>query len=736
MTRAALSGKLGYSRAREFASTCTVFSPHRPIFSRVTRVNSQMAKNLQPVTEGSSPQPTSDLIGETLIQRRLVKIPSDQRTLLDRQDSWAQFHNGGSKRFLNVPPDVLDNLKEWHTRQLQMTKSGESSSSSDTQTDIIDQTKQEDNENQEAVQSEADVDSDGDDQRSNNSWSMSPPEHMNPPQKSIAEDAQEQFITQLPPISSPQPTVSPVKKLPPLPPFPPSSQDQEEPLEIEVPTAINDSVPSVNKSAVPMFATPPSAQVVPCTFDPSDQSSTRPEAKPKEQAYKAPSEFYHPTKDKSTSAHLNLDVVKSENADTPLTDIESSLSTVNTSSSIIPSTVPGEALIKARPAWRVNLPISPSQAPQISHQGPDIPNLPEVQQHSPEYKPRSPRLMSSPPALPITHVMPSTTSHQHSAPQAPFIRYSITYPTYNGSVRDFVTACIYIQLQQRKIRTSLYDDFIRAWYEGYLPYVKDCDDSNPPVKALNAIEWYNDIDEDPLFTSRVITKQNLQSTLEHYSDEVHSAQSLLGLSQKSPAEMASTPDAARLAKGHEPLPTPSDVAADVESDRTVPAVPEPELKVDEPISPTPITALPQPEKRKVVSLHKSLSEIKRRPATAKGLTRSFSETTHHKRKASQELNHDLPKRLSVNSLPRSDSGSVGSVNLEAPKSTRQASVASSSMGGKKKRYADDPKKRSMEFAKFVKTYKKRRQWEKDSIASSAPESSAPTSTSPTSGQKQ
>ncbi|OTA64289.1 hypothetical protein K449DRAFT_381249 [Hypoxylon sp. EC38] len=686
-----------------------------------------MAKNLQPVIERSSPQPSSDLFGETQIQRRLVKIPSDQRTLLDRQDSWAQFLNGRSKRFLNVPPDVLDNLKEWHSRQLQTTRSDEPSSSSDTQAD---QAKQKGNNDQDAIQSEADADSDADDQKSNDSWPTSPPEHMNPPQRAISEDAQEQFITQLPPISSPQPTVSPVKKLP-LAPFPPSSQDQEEPLEIEVPIAINDSVPPVNKSAVPIFATPPSAQVVPCTFDASDQSSTRPETKPKQQAYKAPPQFYHPAKDKSTSTYLNVDVVKSGNADVPLTDIESSLSTVNTSSSIIPSTVPGEASIKARPAWRVNLPVSPSQAPQISHQGPDIQNLPEIQQRSPEYKPRSPRLMSSPPALPTTHVMPSTTSHQHSAFQTPFIRYSVTYPTYDGSVSDFVSACAYIQLQQRKIRTSLYDDFIRAWHEGYLPYVKDCDNSDPPTMALNAIEWYNNIDEDPLFTSRVITKQNLQSTLEHYPDEHHSALSLLGLSQKLPAEMTSTPDATRLAKGHEPLPTHSDVKVKVESDRTVPAVPESEIKVEELILPAPITTPPQPEKRKVVSLHKSLSEIERRPAASKGLTRSFSEATHHKRKASQELSNDIPKRLSVNSLPRSDSGSIGSVNLEAPKSTRQTSVAPSSTGEKKRRYADDPKKRSREFAKFVKTYRKRKQSEKDSIASSAF-----ISTSPTSGQKQ
>ncbi|KAI1413223.1 hypothetical protein F5Y13DRAFT_198952 [Hypoxylon sp. FL1857] len=692
--------------------------------------------NVKPATEPGSPRPSPDLFGETRIQQRLVKIPSDQRKLLDRQESWAQFLNGRSKRFLNVPPDVLENLKKWHTRQSRPTQSDESVSSSDTQADVVAQSRQENIEDQQVVQSEPDADNDDDDDdKRSASWSLSPPQHMHPPQRASSEDSQELFITQLPPISSPRPTVPPPVKGQPLPPFPPSSQDQEEPLELEVPTSINDSIPPVNEStvpAVPMFATPPSAQVVPCTFDPSEQSSTQSRTKPKQRAYKPVPELYRPTKGKLTSSRLNLGVAKSGSADTPLTDIESSLSTVNTSSSIIPSTIPGEASVKARPPWRVNLPISPSQAPRIGHREPDAENSPEIQQHSPEYRPRSPRLESSPAASPILHAMPSVATHQHSASQTPFIRYSLTYPTYNGSINDFVTACMYIQLQQRRIRTSLYDDFIRAWHEGYVPYVRDCDNSNPPVRALNAIEWYNDIDEDPLFTSRVITKQNLQSTLDHYPDELRSAQSLLGFShsQKQPLEITSTPDAAVLAKGHEAHLTDNNVMVDVVSDEMVLDVPEPQISEAVDAISSPVTTPPQPEKRKIVSLHKSLSEIEPRPAT-KGLTRSFSEATHHKRKASQDLGTEMPKRLSVNSLPRSDSGSNASMNLEAPKSTRQGSVAPSSTAEKKKRFADDPKRRSKEFAKFMKTLKKRRQWEKDSIASSAPPS-----TSPTSGQKQ
>ncbi|KAI1136049.1 hypothetical protein F5Y05DRAFT_392757 [Hypoxylon sp. FL0543] len=695
-----------------------------------------MEKNPTSVTERSSPHPSPGIIGETRIHRRLVKIPSDQRDLLDRQDSWAQFLNGRSKRFLNVPPDVLENLKKWHTRQRQPTQSDESISSSDPQADAADQIQQEGNKSNQDVQAEPDTDSDDNDDNAGTqfSWSLSPPQRKNSPQRASSEDAQEQFITQLPPISSPQPTVPPRAKDLPLPPFPPSSQDQEEPLDIEVPTAINDIVPAVNKSAVPRvptFATPPSAQVVPCTFDASTQPSTQTKEKPKQRPYIPVPELYRPKRGNLAATYLNLGVAKSRNGSTPLPSIESSISTTDTSSSIIPSTVPSEAVIKALPAWRVNLPISPSQAPHTSRQAPNNRDSPEKQKHSPEYRPQSPRLRSSPPASPIPRAMPLVITHLHSASQTPFIHYCLTYPSYTGSASDFVYACTYIQLRQRMIRASLYDDFIRAWHEGYLQYVKNCDDSNPPVKALNAIEWYNDIDEEPVFTSRVITKQNLQSTLDHYPDELRFAQKYLKLSQEQSSKTTSTPDAARLVKAHGPVSTGDDIVVDVGLDRTAPEAPEPKTikdVSDDDVQPAPIIALPQPEKRRSVPLHKSLSEIERRPAMSKGLSRSFSEATHHKRKASQELNSDLPKRLSVNSLPRSESGSNASVNLEAPKSTRQSSLAPSSTGEKRKRYADDPEKRSRAFAKFVKA---RKQWEKDSIASTAPRS-----TSPTSGQKQ
>ncbi|KAI2463222.1 hypothetical protein F4781DRAFT_134454 [Annulohypoxylon bovei var. microspora] len=699
-----------------------------------------MAKNQKPTTEPSSLHSSLPEIFEgKRLQRRLVRIPTDQHKLLGRQESWATFLSNCPKRFLNVPPDVLESLKKCHARQSEETQPEEAQPEEPEESEEItelsqslpnpqsDDGSQDGKEGSPAPSFQSQPDDC--DERNPASWPSSPPEHKHPPQRVGNKEAPPQFVTQLPPVSSPRPTEptrltdkqpSSVKRHP-LPPFP-SSNPEEEPLEVEVPTAIDDSIPPVNKSAVPTFATPPSAQIVPCTYQLSEPSSVQQEVKPKQRIYKPVTEFYRPTKSRPASTHLNCNAAQIEHTDSPTTDIQSSMSTINTSSSIIPSTIPstipGEALVRDIPGWHVNPTTSPSKESHVSHEEPDVQNSPQVQCHSPEYKPRSPPLISSPPALPIPQTRPPIVTHPDLESQAPFVRYTVTYPTYNGTINDFVTACMYIQLQQRRIRTSLYDDFIRAWHEGYVSYVRDCDDAEPPVKVLNAIEWFNGIDDDQLFTSRVITKQNLQSTLDHYPDELRSAQELLGLTPSQAQEVTSTPDAVLLVKGHRPASkNDDDIDMDEDSSRPVPSVSEPAIVENSSSSfPAVISTQQAEENRKVVPLQKSLGEIEKRPAATKVFARSFSDVSRHKRKASEELGNDVPKRLSVNALPRSPTESIASFSS----SIAASSTAGSKKKKKKNKFADDAK-----LAKSLQRWREKR--EKERIASSAPVSNTPTS---------
>ncbi|KAI2614904.1 hypothetical protein GGR54DRAFT_615310 [Hypoxylon sp. NC1633] len=703
-----------------------------------------MAQTAKRATELSSPvHPSpSDILGDTRIPRRLVKISSDQRDLLARNDSWATYLRRRTNGFLNVPPEVLQNLKECHARQLQPTQSDDSPPSTEPQDDAAAEIEQRGSQPPEVVRLELEAESDDDDENEappSPSWTPSPVAHHYPPQRLNSpgsegdEGDKQQFITQLPPISSPRPTAPVSVQRQPVPTFPPSSEEQDEPLEVEVPTAINDGKPPVNKSSVPAYATPPSAQIVPCTLEQAEQSSIPPKGNskpnPKQRIYKAVPEFYRPSKSDLNSIYLPVSGTRSRQLDAPFTRPQSSTSSsFNTSSSIIPSTIPNEGISKGLPPSPSKQTLSLSKGTPIRQEGLNSLNTPDyslAQRHSPEYKPQSPRLASSPPLLPVSAISIPAKHQPITGSHSPFVLYAMTYPTYLGHIGDFVTACMYIQLQQRRIRTSLYDDFIRAWQEGYVSYVRDCDDSSPPVKALNAIDWYNEIDDDPLYTSRVVTRQNIKSILDFYPEELRLARSHLGLSPNPTPTSTSTPPATPAKKKLDSGPTK--YAAPVHIDLTgSPDIAESDIpEVDSRIIPQVAEPpLPQREANNVIPVHTSMSEIERRPATAKALPRSLSETIPHKRKPSEELNGPQPKRFSVNSLLRSDSGSVPSVNSEASRNIKEASVAPSSTAEKRKKFANDPMKRSKAFAKFL---KKRKQWEKDSIASSTPMNNTPTS---------
>ncbi|KAI1378552.1 hypothetical protein F4677DRAFT_411188 [Hypoxylon crocopeplum] len=689
-----------------------------------------MGRTKKVAMESSSPPDPSpsDMLGETQIPRRLVRIARDQRDLLERNESWAHFLNRHPKGFLNVPPDVLKNMKECHARQLQAMQSDGSASSTEPRQDVVNQEEQHDSRSSQVVQPQPEPDVDDEDGNGSptTSWASSSPSHKYPPQRADSEEDDEpQFITQLPPISSPQPSAPTPAKRQSIPPFPPSSQDQEEPLEVEVPTAINDRILAVNKPAVRTYTTPPSAQVVPCTFDQTEQSSMQSPEKVttirKQPIYKEVPEFYR-SKNESASTFLRVGIRSRRPG--PLSVHAQSSSSVDISSSIIPSTIPNEAPRKALPFWLVDQTFSPSKESPISRGELHTQKSPQTQHRSPEYKPPSPQLGSSPPALPVSQIWAPASTKLQSASQTPFIRYAATYTTYNGSITDFVTACMYIQDQQRRIRTSLYDDFIRAWHEGYVSYVRDCDDSKPPMKALNAIDWYNEIDDDPSFTSRIVTRQNLQSILNFYPDELRSARSHLGISPIQSPLVLGTPDVARPAKDSISGLAENAVPGNFDLNRS-PDIPDPEVLKDSSniISPATIPTLLRRDD-KLLPLHKSMSEVERGPATARGLVRAFSEAAPRKRKASEDLGSVLPKKLSVNSLAGSDSVINASANSDVVKSRVEGSVASSSVGSKKNKYIKDPEKRSKDWRKFL---KQRKQWDKDSITSSAPVNNTPTS---------
>ncbi|KAH7027543.1 uncharacterized protein B0I36DRAFT_364734 [Microdochium trichocladiopsis] len=348
-----------------------------------------------------------------------------------------------------------------------------------------------------------------------------------------------------------------------------------------------------------------------------------------------------------------------------------------------------------------------------------------------------PQSAALPTVDPVSRTEPPAKTLGLAKHESPYVQFRGAYKDYKGSAQSFVTACIYIQLQHKKIRSSLYDDFIRAWHDGYYAYVKECDSAVPPVPVMHAYAWYNAMDDDPLYNSRVITKKNLESTLDAFPEEVKIARRSLGIAQeeKDPfrrPEKAAVAEAPREEQPSDPVPPVE--APSLTKDTAHEDIPkQPQVAV--PRSPDYVILEDSQVELPPMDFSKSMSEIdmKRQQPAARSLVRSYSEAANHKRKASVEMverqvrrapmaavrapPHRVPAPPSpsqVSIRPResrgSPTGSLASVDFRSPSST----------DARKRRYGNDPEKRREQFRKFL--IKQKNLTANETIMSSAPTS--------------
>ncbi|KAI0505836.1 hypothetical protein F5B22DRAFT_494052 [Xylaria bambusicola] len=716
-----------------------------------------MACNSGPAPRIASSTPASslsniDILGDTKIRRSFVKIPSNQKILLSGYESWASHLSRRANGFLNVPPEMLDQVKASHVRQNKTSSldlSADTMSQPEHDSDVPEPSGSQSSPQPHAQGGDKDDDDDDDDDDDaageTLSWPPSPEHHVRLP-RAESEKPDQPFLTQLPEKSPPQPTAMTLSpEHPKLPDFPPSSQGPEDELEVEVPAALNYSLLPINKPSLPMLATPPSAQVVPCTLEQSSERSSmsaskseNPKLDPaiKRHRYNRVPELYRGPKTDTVSSHLKINATPNKAAATSgrSTDIESSLPTNIISPFVIPSTKNDLTPEREEHTLGPGLASSYQLAGSSSNNFHSI--LASGSEPSMQMHPAPVNVIgSSQGVTPAAHSVapPAITSKSW---EAPFVHYTATYPRYNGTIHHFIMACILIQQQQRRrrIRTSLYDDFIRAWVDGYLPYVDDCDETKPPRKALTAIEWYNDIDDDPLFTERVVTRDNLQLILDCYPHEVklvrqeiensnsqgsNESQTSNGQSKPHPRDNVQ-PDASpsQRSKGKEPIRQPVEA-------------PKMDARVSS-LSPTALRQLPHMAANQQIPVHKSFGGIEARPAQRESLTRSLSESTmHRKRTATNELRSEGTKRVSLGLLPDaqsrmwSDSGSTTSNHSNRSKNTARTSVTPEPAAGRvKARVAEDPEgRRARRLAKHI----KKRLSGRESIASPAPIRNTPTS---------
>ncbi|KAF3806701.1 hypothetical protein GCG54_00000067 [Colletotrichum gloeosporioides] len=113
--------------------------------------------------------------------------------------------------------------------------------------------------------------------------------------------------------------------------------------------------------------------------------------------------------------------------------------------------------------------------------------------------------------------------------QQPAKAFQNAYPSFTGSVADFVRACIVVKGLQRKHQLPkwLYDDFIRAFVDGYTSYMDEVDKSSSIAKPMSAIRWYVANVDRPVYQKDVVTADNLDRIFEIYSEEVGEAKKWL-----------------------------------------------------------------------------------------------------------------------------------------------------------------------------------------------------------------
>ncbi|KAI2641102.1 hypothetical protein GGS21DRAFT_356927 [Xylaria nigripes] len=477
---------------------------------------------------------SSDILGDTKLPRSLVKISSAQRALLSRPGSWESLLSRRPNGFVNVPPDVLEQLKASYTRQKRTATSPKCAHSKTHDGDIIHVPEPSSSQSSPSRGVERDGEDGCDYDDSHNrtrslSWSLSPSNHLRPPGTQSNQPTQ-LFMTQLPEGSQSQPTVLTTPVAGQLSKISQSSQDPEDELEVEVPAALAHNPIPINKSALAVLTTPPSAQI-PCTFEQSTQSDSitasvtldqQPRPQPRQAIDKGLPRLYQSARQDT----ILPDMKATDNAVKPVFDPKKGVTTESSSSadnlplSIIPSTMMTDQELDNEDMLSRDNPLNPRD-----HQG-HIPDRPP----SRIYMPPPPSDVTSSHQLPTSITRPvSPPVGESTSREVSFAHYTATYPSYQGSVQDFIMACSYIQGQRHRIRTSLYDDFIRAWVEGYLPYVEQCDSEHPSRQALEAIEWYNEIDDDPIFTSRVVTRRNLASMLDSYPNETRTVQTYISI---------------------------------------------------------------------------------------------------------------------------------------------------------------------------------------------------------------
>jgi len=471
-------------------------------------------------------QPLS--IGSGTVKPRVVRIPDDQKQLLDSAESWFENLRQHPHGHLNIPGSVYTGLIQLEERKKERATRHQQPSPTQPPARLIDKhspsaqvvhhkaPRSRELETTPKSTTRKDVGSDAD---SATSWSASP--------------SRQEFPSPTPPRISPvtkedklAPRPQPVRREPIN--YPSSDGGSQPELDIEVPGAIRaapgavDPPPQQQVLNIPGLesnSSTPSAQIMPSnchgTRTPADKSKRR------------------------VHLHKKLDfsetqVVEERQTFSPLGLTPSNLLPslpddsrrgpsvlgVLTMPQQTPSNEWSHSTTKETPAV---LPVSPfprqpSRSPTRKTYGPreSLEVLISVQQgervqHGDASGSDSASVHAT--NMDETIIVPPTLETQ-----SPFRTYSKAYPDYTGNEDDFIRGVSYVGSQQAsaQLASFLYDDVIRAFSEDFIPYLQHTIEDPPMVLW----KWYNRHVKTLRYKRNIVTSDTLDGILRFYEKEI------------------------------------------------------------------------------------------------------------------------------------------------------------------------------------------------------------------------
>ncbi|KAG8674333.1 hypothetical protein FPOAC2_00346 [Fusarium poae] len=486
-------------------------------------------------------------------RRRSANIPSDQKSLLEGQDSWAVDLRNQPRGLAHIPDYILEAAKTAHLAQKKTPQSKKRSATSPIPP--ASSKRMRNSETPPRSSPEKSI-----------PWSPSP-ERDQPKQaasKKIAIDTTTQSsIVQETTKAAARPGLR-QRQRPPIPTFqnPPSSESEYD-METRIPDAqplnisinqnavrSNRTVPSPLSTNKPM-ATPPCAQ--PSNPTQSGQDATDPNRRAERSKSRLSfkkifvddsdrTKRNYPEKERLKPTIMPPVIISSKPTSSSESFIPSTYNVPATQESIresievkerdnrvevtIPSTADQE-IVEKTPSRRPVSAIKPKPFPgakSAAHQ--DKPALEQVRQQLVQeqqvQQPTTPTPIGPPLIAP-------------GAPREPFETFVQHYPEYAsdsgrvaaGTKLDFITACIYLNyLRSRKrLRDCLYDEFIRAFPRYYKEYVDKTQKRG--MEASVAIEWFNEQKEPQVFNKFLVNSGNLSHILRMYPNEFEVIEKML-----------------------------------------------------------------------------------------------------------------------------------------------------------------------------------------------------------------